>query len=879
MKNKYFLMLLLIFLLISISTLVFAQSNEDMDFMYGLGIIDSNNISVNKEVTRGDFAKYVSRILVDGEFSTSELNPGFTDIKKGDKNFEYVNLLASLGIINGDENGEFNAEDSILYEHALKILVKTMGYDYLCDYNYTYEMIARKLGITRKISIAPSSFLKYGDMVILLRSVMECNISSYNTWDGTRETGHKDIYMSQRLGIYQITGIITDDGYSSLEGESRIKNNEIIIGNTKFVVNKNLNVELGECVNAYYKFDKVLNKNVILYVESENYNKELKVFAPDIKFQSNKLTYLNEKGKWVDVNIPTDFILIYNGMALNDSSEYSEKLLEPDIGFVKLIDNDNDGKYEIVSVVSYESYLVSAVEYDNNTIRVQNKNLQNVYKLDKYDISELVNENGEKIVIDEVDEKNVVFVEESLCKKRLKVIVSNKRIYGLINEININKKTCILDNNKYDIRDTVFNDIKNGSEGTFYIDPDGQIAFFNNSGFDTSAIYGYIILLGINNEGGIDSKSAIKIYNENDELVVKNLSNKVKIDGLLCDTYQKISEALETKAGSNDYRQLIRYKENSKGEIIWIDTSKINLDTDEESLQIFPGGEKAERTWYLNARSFEGVGIFDISTKVFYIPYDKNDPTYFDENQIMVSDYGSFLKNSGMKVMVEIYRINKNSIKADACLVYVKYVGGDIDNATLGTVQLMGLVDEIWLTCNDDGEDLYKIGIINTDGKSYVYADQDAIMVPNQAGTEEREITVGDIIRYGFDKNKRIVRGNVHMIWDLESEWFGGSDYKVILNNANYFNSGVNIKHGWVYRTDDDYVQLTHTDPTISIDESSMLCFLRSRFIVYIFNKETKTVRRAQDSDMIAYVDSMPYCSEIIYQYREANINPMFIYE
>ena len=96
-----------------------------------LGIVsgdDQGNFNPDSTITRAEFTKIVCEIQNMG----GEGNKGataFTDVPADHWASGYINFASSMGIINGMGDGTFNPEGPVTYEQAVKMLVATLGYE------------------------------------------------------------------------------------------------------------------------------------------------------------------------------------------------------------------------------------------------------------------------------------------------------------------------------------------------------------------------------------------------------------------------------------------------------------------------------------------------------------------------------------------------------------------------------------------------------------------------------------------------------------------------------------------------------------------------------------------------------------------------------
>lgn len=96
-----------------------------------LGIVggdDQGNFNPDSTITRAEFTKIICEI----QNMNGEGNKGataFTDVAADHWASGYINFASSMGIINGMGDGTFNPDGPVTYEQAVKMLVATLGYE------------------------------------------------------------------------------------------------------------------------------------------------------------------------------------------------------------------------------------------------------------------------------------------------------------------------------------------------------------------------------------------------------------------------------------------------------------------------------------------------------------------------------------------------------------------------------------------------------------------------------------------------------------------------------------------------------------------------------------------------------------------------------
>ncbi len=106
-----------------------ADYAEAVDYMSEIGIMVGNeqgNFNPVKTVTRAEMATVICRLMGEDEGSPTE-QALFPDVPVGHWANSYVSKAAELGVVNGYDNGNFGPADTVTYEQAVTMVMRAMG--------------------------------------------------------------------------------------------------------------------------------------------------------------------------------------------------------------------------------------------------------------------------------------------------------------------------------------------------------------------------------------------------------------------------------------------------------------------------------------------------------------------------------------------------------------------------------------------------------------------------------------------------------------------------------------------------------------------------------------------------------------------------------
>ncbi|UKI37007.1 MAG: hypothetical protein L6V93_01920 [Clostridiales bacterium] len=119
---------------------------------------------------------------------------------------------------------------------------------------------------------------------------------------------------------------------------------------------RNMSNLIGQTVKFYYKDDAF---KTIVYAEPDGSDTVTVLNANDIiSCDGKKYTYEGTSGKERYISLESSHFIMFNGRVASDIT--NDKYI-PEFGCVKLIDNNGDGKYDVVIITSYENYVIKKV--------------------------------------------------------------------------------------------------------------------------------------------------------------------------------------------------------------------------------------------------------------------------------------------------------------------------------------------------------------------------------------------------------------------------------------------------------------------------------------------------------------------------------------
>ena len=139
-----------------LSDIADTQYESAISRLNALGIItgrEDGKFYPDDTITRAEFAAVVIRSLGYGDAAAAaQGQTKYTDVTAGFWATGYINLATSLGIIKGRPDGTFAPNDKVLYEEAVTMVVRSLGYEPAAvangGYPTGYLVVAAQEGVT-----------------------------------------------------------------------------------------------------------------------------------------------------------------------------------------------------------------------------------------------------------------------------------------------------------------------------------------------------------------------------------------------------------------------------------------------------------------------------------------------------------------------------------------------------------------------------------------------------------------------------------------------------------------------------------------------------------------------------------------------------------
>lgn len=769
-------------------TYVALDIDTALETLVGMEIFDESVLSKkDSPVSRLDaavaFAKFMNKPLNDKAESK------YADLA-GVKNSKTVNALVEMGIMSGFGES-FYPNNDISYNDIVKALAKILGYGIMLD-NDGYEYTERTIGLSEGVYDTTGA-ISYSNFAKIILNAADANVLVSKGDDKYLISDRKA--MDLILGIYEGKGIVSATEYSDLYGTQNTREGYINIGSEQYKVTCDTYGWEGKLIDYYYKLEN--DEKIIVYVGGLNsLSRCLTIDYDDLmEYSSNKYTYYNSSDKLRTAKVAVDKKLIYNGKAL---SSYTASDMIPSYGSVQLIDNNNDGVYDIIRVENLDTYVVHAVDYDNYKIHDEYEHTTKYLDLDSCD-KIVVEENGVVSKFENITVGSVVSAAVSKDKSFAKLYVSKNSLEGLVGKISGTSEVIV----------SIYDEIhKEGVSESFKLHP-----FYKGAekartdrrdflGRNASVLFDYrgcAVAVTIEVGSGwkwaylikavytedVEDEVSFKIFSEDGKHLKCYAAPVVRINGVP-KKIERVVDALD-----NGKAQIIRMQYNSDGKVCEIITAGSDLNA----------MKKVTGTDYTY---FSGLGTLGykvaLSSKsipVFSVP---SNVAGAEDYQYSYSTASAYLVNE-KKYTFEAYSCDDNDLNVE-CIVLKDRVTRNIDSWNTGVIT--EIISEL-----DQYEDEYTKVTIQNAGSKYTAKIYDGrVDLDNLDGAAVGgglEAEVGDVVIYQNDTYgyvntmKLLYKADTTGDANATGEWYtssnpsstGGASYrfvagKVTLNDNGY---------------------------------------------------------------------------------------------
>ncbi len=671
------------------------------------------------------------------------------DNAKGTENFDdvasdhwangYINVAVSLGLVEGDGDGNFRPNDEISYSEATAIMVRAAGYETKADkkggYPSGYISVANENKMLKNVEGSAREPISRGDVAILTNNTLETNkmeqtgFGSNPVYEVTDKT-----LLGDNLETEKFNGQITAVGAAALNGYSSVNDDSVRIDDTVYPAATNLSNLLGYNVTCYAKKTGAGDREIILAMPVSGKNTTVDLNS-DLFAGLTTKNSLNAVEYYADENanrtttavIDAEAQLIYN----NRAAEFSTDLIDltGKQAYMTMLDTDNDSRYDIIFVTEYKNVIVDyvsankAVGKDKTVIRFDNDD----YKL-------FLGSNTAEL--EDLREWDVLSIAESLDKSYREIYATRNSVEGKLDAKSEDGYT--IGGELYKLSTDFTEDPAVGTTAEFCLDVAGKIAAVKTVS-NLSDGYAYLTNAYRSDDG---ESVMIKVTDKSGEQATLTLAAKPKLNGVTS-TPEAVLAAL-TNEGSV-VKQLITYSTNTSDRVTELNIANDRSEAGTADINNFTLNKKLENELYVSSTGKFGNIRVSSSTIVFDVSDDKDikvtDSSVFENNQT----YSGLVYDMSESFTAGVIVLTDTAFKANtsAPAAVVKKITVGMNSEDEQTDILTALVD---------GEE------------TTLYAADDTVLTKGDG----KKLEEGDIIQYKTDSDGNIA--GIRVLLDISAK-------------------------------------------------------------------------------------------------------------
>lgn len=427
----------------------------------GDGVMD---FRPNDTITRAEVAAVVCRIQ--NMNNLSQTGTQFDDVTSANWASGYIAQAAGQGIINGNGDGTFDPEGNVKYEQAVKMFVRTLGYEPYVNANGGYPSgdlaAANRYGILDGVVGGGTGVdATRGQIAQMAFNALETPMmdrysygteENYQIYDGKGEREFMTL-LTRDFSVKKFSGVVKENQVTSLKGGNPIDVDDAAEVDFDYNVNDDYsNYEVNSISKVYAGESDVaeyLGYEVNAYVKETNRSGEYEILAV-APTSTNKVTsftldqfssangskieyYKNENDNTTTtLTVDSDILdssksskgVIFNGVAYNgDETTIAGILNDLEVkdetnysGKVTLIDNDSKNGYDVIDIEVASSAVVDEVKSNGKVVfketpkNCQNQKIELNFDEDEKDVLIKLTKNGEAIEYTDLQEWDVLSI-------------------------------------------------------------------------------------------------------------------------------------------------------------------------------------------------------------------------------------------------------------------------------------------------------------------------------------------------------------------------------------------------------------------------------------------------------------------------------------
>lgn len=724
---------------------------------------------------------------------------------------QFVDVLSSGYRLSQKYFKESQYENGIKRITAIATMCDVLGYSIFfsgSDINSAnvdeVSRVASKYNINKGMGADYQGILTMKEAVELLYNTLTAetfDITYYHNGSIDAKV-NRNTYMERILDMHMVSGIVESTSFSSIISEKGTKNHVVISGTYYLATQGAFEEYIGKNVKALIKYDD-RHQGMVLSMFDKS-TEILEINARDLSFddisEDTICYWVNNKRKNAILSPTAD--VLYNYSLLMDYTEDDFKINQ---GRLILIDNNDDGEFEVVKIETYKSMHIYSVSMDSEIITDSFGNNVNISDLIKLNYPVL--KDGNLILPENIPTDIIATYYLNKNNQVVRIYLSDEVAAGTIENIDKNDNIITLEGKDYyytyEIKDQI-EKLEAGQLLTVKLNHYGEVAQFDIS-YD-GYLYGYLISF---DESEALSTPKLKIFTQTNEFKIYNTTNNIILNGVRMKAKDAFAYNLTTGLWDEigKISQIIKYKSNSEGEITDLNTASSQYDGNDNRLLKEKDGTYK---YYSIPKTICGDTRLNINTKVFLIPEDLSYEKRFR--------YGTHaILGNNVSYTAQVYDIDDDRY-AGVVLARVSNVGTQQIDEIGGSTYLVHKVGNF---IADNGEiSTFVLGrILGATQETFVnikFNRNDISSTLQSTTISVADLKPGDIIQAASDINNtkeystmilRYKRGETIPYETPKQKWYQASTVNTFISDGHTYSAGIIkkiVKNGFIVNNKPD---------------------------------------------------------------------------
>ena len=428
----------------------FTENYERIQLLVALGVLDGEGeFSENSQLTRASFSKTIIKMSgVSGDIEAEALDTGFSDIPADYSYSGYIKRAVDMKFLTPFENS-FLPEKGVYIEEVIKACAFLLNYE-VPKVNVLQNLKSWQLALLKGVSTGSNTYITNSQYVRILYNMLDIKFGrAVNDYDNNYINYEEQVkYINKIFNCYRAAGIVNKNMYTSLSDANDITmKNQVEIAYKKYWDRTGKATGfLGYNTDFYYIADENTERDEIIHITVNQKNSLITRMADKISFTNSTFTYFTANDTERTAKITPVTNIIYNGKSL--AGAHTDILMNPISGRIEILDNNSDNKIDVVKVFSHTTVIV-------DEMKISVPAFYDHYGREGFSLSTddevLVYKNGALTNYLDIQKWDVVNVEKSvntIGKKLVTLNVSTSLVEGTISEITDDEEIFV-NKNKY----------------------------------------------------------------------------------------------------------------------------------------------------------------------------------------------------------------------------------------------------------------------------------------------------------------------------------------------------------------------------------------------------------------------------------------------